>query len=372
MLYSNATFFNLLIIAIPLVAVLAYVKWCFSYFKRHRTTYLKPTSIFGNLESLLWPKTAICIQFKQMYDHFKAIHAKCGGVYLATHPLLFINDLDLLKLILMKDFDHFTDRGLYYNEKDDPVSAHLFAIDGVRWRNLRVKVSPMFAAGKMKTMFSTLTECGALLKLTIDQKYATHEPIDVKAVSTGFAMDINQSCIFGLECNSFKDSNSPYRVNRKIKYYEFMLKLVKYFLSVNLPTLAKLLKVKVLRKETTIFFMKLVKDTVYYRKKEKIVGKDFLQMLSEIKYKNGDGNGKTLTIEEIAAECYAFFAAGFETSPTLITFALYELAQHPDIQDKVRREIVNVLKKHGDQITYESMNDLNYLNQVLDGIYLLA
>ncbi|KAG5863356.1 hypothetical protein JTB14_030298 [Gonioctena quinquepunctata] len=71
-------------------------------------------------------------------------------------------------------------------------------------------------------------------------------------------------------------------------------------------------------------------------------------------------------MNEIVAQCFVFFVAGFETSSTTMTFALYELATHSDIQEKVREEIKTVLEKHNDQITYDTLNELNYLGQVID------
>lgn len=72
-------------------------------------------------------------------------------------------------------------------------------------------------------------------------------------------------------------------------------------------------------------------------------------------------------MNEIVAQSYVFFLAGFETSSTTMTFALFELAIHPEIQDRVRKEIQTVLSKHDNQMTYDSLNELKYMGQVIDG-----
>lgn len=50
-----------------------------------------------------------------------------------------------------------------------------------------------------------------------------------------------------------------------------------------------------------------------------------------------------------------------------MTFCLYELALNPDIQDCLRAEIDTVLEKHGGNITYESIFEMEYLEKVVDG-----
>lgn len=64
---------------------------------------------------------------------------------------------------------------------------------------------------------------------------------------------------------------------------------------------------------------------------------------------------------------FLFFIAGFDTSSSAMTFALYELAQNPDIQDKLRKEIKEVLTRNHGEITYECIKEMTYLQQVLDG-----
>lgn len=57
----------------------------------------------------------------------------------------------------------------------------------------------------------------------------------------------------------------------------------------------------------------------------------------------------------------------FETSSTTMTFALYELSLNPDVQDKLREEILANLEKHENIVTYESMIEMKYLQMVIDG-----
>ena len=67
------------------------------------------------------------------------------------------------------------------------------------------------------------------------------------------------------------------------------------------------------------------------------------------------------------AQALVFLLAGYETSGSTLSFALYELALHPEIQQNVRAEILQVLRKHGGKLTYDGMQDMSYLERVVSG-----
>jgi cytochrome P450 len=67
------------------------------------------------------------------------------------------------------------------------------------------------------------------------------------------------------------------------------------------------------------------------------------------------------------AQAFTFLWAGYETSSNTLSFALYELALHPDIQQSLRTEILQVLKEHDGKLTYKSMQDMSYLDRVVSG-----
>ena len=67
------------------------------------------------------------------------------------------------------------------------------------------------------------------------------------------------------------------------------------------------------------------------------------------------------------AQALVFLLAGYETSAGTLSFALYELALHPEIQQSVRAEILQVLSEHDGKLTYDGIQDMSYLDRVVSG-----
>lgn len=106
------------------------------FFLRHKMNYWKdrgipqddPSLLIGNLDGV-GQKVHFIQNIQMLYEKYKIGH-KAIGFYLLQSPRLILVDLDVIKGILIKDFHYFADRGIYNNEKDDPLSAHLFALEG--------------------------------------------------------------------------------------------------------------------------------------------------------------------------------------------------------------------------------------------------
>lgn len=129
-----------------------HLKWTYRHWARKGIPYLEPKVPFGNLESPFSRKESTGVTMKKWYEEFRRNDQKHGGVYLFTSPMYFPVDPEIVKTVISRDFQYFTDRGISYNEKVDPLSAHLITLGGTKWKNLRSKLTPTFSSGKNKKL----------------------------------------------------------------------------------------------------------------------------------------------------------------------------------------------------------------------------
>lgn len=58
---------------------------------------------------------------------------------------------------------------------------------------------------------------------------------------------------------------------------------------------------------------------------------------------------------------------GFDTSSKAMQYTLLELARNQELQEKTRNDIKTVLNKYDGKLTYEGLEEMTYLRQVMDG-----
>jgi cytochrome P450 family 6 len=63
---------------------------------------------------------------------------------------------------------------------------------------------------------------------------------------------------------------------------------------------------------------------------------------------------------------FLFVVAGYETSSSTMTYAMFEFSINEEIQQKARQSVYDALEKHGNQLTYDAVNDMHYLEQCVN------
>uniref|UniRef100_A0AAT9UVC6 Cytochrome P450 6PZ27 n=1 Tax=Maconellicoccus hirsutus TaxID=177089 RepID=A0AAT9UVC6_MACHI len=397
-------FVNLIILLITLFVFLYWrFKKAHEFFDKNGITYLKPTFLIGNIGQAFYTKKTIPVLHLELYR--KLAPNKFAGYFNFHTPILMVRDPELIKYVFIKDFDHFYDRGINVNTDVEPLGNHLLAMKGEEWKNLRVKLTSTFTGGKMKMMFPLVKECGD--KLTKVLETMVNGPVDVKDLLARYTTDVIGTCAFGIETHSLDNPDSEFR-RMGNRIFEFRFKALLLSTIPEIPKqLIKLFNLRFIDREVEEFLMSIVENTVKYREDNKVSRNDFIDLLLSLKHQTmgkyqdhqekedldhflsqvGSNQSKKnigkfsllfhfqnstsnisisdMTIDLMAAQCFIFFGAGFETSSTALGFLLLELALHQDIQDKVREEINTVINNNPEGLTYEVLKEMPYVDMVI-------
>lgn len=127
--------------------------------------------------------------------------------------------------------------------------------------------------------------------------------------------------------------------------------------------------------------VEIVSNTMEYREKHNVSRNDFIQLLMELR-KTGSIKGhenilpenekpdepitnntkEFMTIEQCAAQVALFYLAGFDTTASAIAYCLFELSRNPYLMERVQCEIDEVLEKHNNVVSYESIKAMHFLD----------
>jgi pentalenene oxygenase len=92
-------------------------------------------------------------------------------------------------------------------------------------------------------------------------------------------------------------------------------------------------------------------------------GHDTGDMLSLLLRARDEETGRPLTAHQICSEILTLAVAGTETTASVLSWTLYELARHPDVEARVLAELDDVLG--GGPVTFEDITRLPYLGRVV-------
>lgn len=282
---------------LSLVAAIIFLLYCYEtrnykFWKNQDVKGPKPWPLVGNFKDVLLDRLPLVEMIKNLYDQYD--NEQMIGIYARSQPILILKDLELIKDILIKDFNKFPDRGIKVHEKIDPLSQNLVKLESKRWRPLRKKISSIFTTGKLKDMFYLLLECSNHLDLYLKKIVPNNEPIECRLLTSKFTTNIIGSCAFGIDVNSFSDGKNDFiRMGEKIFDVGFW-KSIKIKIRDLLPDLYSFLGGLMKDREMDNFFIDLVTDTIKYRKENDIIRHDFIDLLRFMKDdpKNADDIGE--------------------------------------------------------------------------------
>ena len=245
----------------------------------------KPIPFLGNSKDLIFFRKFSADFMKEVYDKFE--NEPLIGIFDASTPTLIVKDPELIKNVLIKDFDIFADRGLLLNEKVEPLTLNLANIEPRRWRPLRRKLSPFFTSGKLKDMFYLLAESSKYLEKYMEKIMLENEPIECRELTAKYTINSFGSCGFGIDIDAFSDEDNDFIRLGKESLHTSLSHWIRKKIRDLYPGLFNLLSFIFVKTNGINFLKKMIKDTTKYRKDNNVIKHDFIDLFAEVK-KNTD------------------------------------------------------------------------------------
>lgn len=311
-------------------------------------------------------------------------------------PFYFIRDPDIIKQLAVKDFDNFEDHRSFIDENTDRLFGNsLFMLKGEKWRDMRATLSPAFTGSKMRQMFELVSECAVDMATHFKELAAGGKEVhcEMKELFSRYANDVIATSAFGIRVNSFKDKdNDFYKAGIAFTNINSPLSIMRLLFLRLIPSVMKMLDIQLLTQSLQVFFRTMVLGNIKTREENGIIRPDMINILMQVKkggtdkltddeekHSNSDGFAtveestigkrtvkRNWNDDEIVAQCFLFFAAGFDTSSTLLSFLGYELAVNLDIQQKLYEEIREMNKVlEGKILNYDLLQKMQYMDMVI-------
>ncbi|CAG2120727.1 unnamed protein product, partial [Medioppia subpectinata] len=304
-------------------------------------------------------------------------YGKLYGVRMFGKTTIICNRPDIISQVLSKEFTSFTNRRKLTT--GDAIADNMLQITtDDKWKRLRAIVSPTFSTGKLRKMRPLIDDCLQTLVTNIGKMSTNSDhSVDMKTVYGAYTMEVIIQVAFATKVDALIDDKNPIILNaKKLMSQDFKIwQLIHVLIIFMFPKVAKFFGMTFMPKDITGFFTDLINKIIAERRTGKALdgGKryDFLQLLLDANERNNEENSdethkqetttesdvlseeqttplqlntKSMSDAEMISQCVLFFIAGYETTATTISYAIYLLSENPESQQKLFEESKSIFE----------------------------
>ncbi|CAG5132500.1 unnamed protein product [Candidula unifasciata] len=339
----------------------------FSQFTRLGVPGPQPSLVLGNLRELRTKG-----QF-QAVQEWTAKYGRIFGFFEGYTPVMVVGDPEVLRNVLVKDSANFMKR------KPFPLaprkSLGLFLENGHQWKRSRSLLTPAFSTGKLKKMTPIMSEAANILVERLTEKAKENSHLDIYSVFQSLTLDVIGRCAFGLTTKAQVDETDMFLVKIRCLFHTMSTTIIEPivmavpFVSHFIFALKNI--VFLFGMNPVVWLRNSMREVIRHRQalgpNTNII--DLVQLMLFPSRPQHDVCAElhsALTEREIVAQSMTFLLAGYETTSAVLAYICHELAKHPEIQERLHREIVEHIGTK--DVNYDTIQDLHYFDAVFDEI----
>lgn len=268
-----------LIFVLGFIFIFLYIQRQKNYFKYREIPYFKSSFPFGIFTKVAFKYKSVYENIFELYNEPSLKDEPFYGFHLFHQPALLIKDLNLIKLILVKDFEKFPVRYAGSDHHDPLGDNFIFFTKDVKKRRLiRAKISPFFTGSRLKFSFHHIQdETSKFLR----KKYFKKSQVELDLLATFKPLLVNIIGNLALGIDASK-SDGLHRAIRSIFESSFKRDL-EFGAFFGFPKIMKYFDLKLFGKYATNYFSDIIPEIIQLRKINDGSRKDFIDYLIKIK-----------------------------------------------------------------------------------------
>ncbi|XP_012227316.1 cytochrome P450 6j1-like [Linepithema humile] len=319
----------------------------------------------GHMLPAITLRTTFSEFLRKMYNNNK--NCSMVGFYSFTKPSLIVIEPQLVKTVLQTNFASFN-RNVFQVDPDlDPlVALNPFNLFDEKWQTARKRLTYAFSSMRLKILLESVKPVCVLFENYLNNKLSKTEKVEVelKDLFAKFTAQVVAGAGFGVDgyCFNEEKKNLSFQKIGEVVLEPSLRTKIATMLLFLVPSLNKIFKISFVPKHIDNFFRTLVAELMEQRRKDGKPRNDFLHLMTELEKQEGI----KFDVELLTAQAFSFVVDGYETSSIVMSLVGYQLAVHQEIQEKLRKEVMSVFKKYNDEITYEGLKEMTYMDQVLN------
>ncbi|KAF3421091.1 hypothetical protein E2986_02592 [Frieseomelitta varia] len=353
----SLTFLALFAGAFSLLCFYLYQKH--NYWKRNGIPTIKGcVPLLGHMLPIITKRMNFAEFIRLAYEEYED-HSMVG-IYKGTRPVLIVRDPNLVKIVLQSNFSNFHKNGRKVVSEADPLlSKHPLFSYGDTWSVGRKRLIYAFSNVRLKILFAVISEVCKKFDHFLNRrlKTSTKYEVDLKSLFSRYTCEVVANTL-GIEGFCFED-NAEVKPLHELNGNTFEESL-ETIITFHYPSINRLLKFSFLPESMERFFRKVVYENLKIRRNDSTPRNDFLQWMIDL-----ETTGGVIDEENVSAHAASLYLDGTETTSITLNFIGHDLAANSEIQKKLRKEVKSTIEKHGG-LTFEALNDMTYMNQVIN------
>ena len=360
-------FLNYLVLALVLIGIAIAIGWKSWQKRRHYQSLESVPSppkhwLLGNI-----PQISAAIKEKQLFKLLFDWSQQYGPVYVcwSVQPILVLSQPTVIEETIvngMRDGSLIRSRqaSKAWNDITGPI---LLGMSGSEWKWRRKAWNPEFSASGLAPYISVVHPASLQVVKTLKEAGPSEE-VQIDALFVELTMRIIASLLLGIPVDSRAASAKGQPLDVP-KFYRAMSVLGYRFLQVAVSGKAwkKHLPLKSsheywsARRYLEDFLTPYVDSALQFRDGQPVEGEP-VPMLAKIAAKE-----PRYTRETLISESVELLIAGTDTTAHSLSFAVGELALHPEVFQKAQRVVDQVWQKYG-AFSLDSLKDLSYIRAI--------